>query len=144
MASETKYKRPRLGRRRFPLHHHLPHATGRTHSLQTSNTSSTAPSHHPRKRTHPPMRHPLPHVRAQKGKLLAHGGVQRDPQIIHAHQLTQGTRGPLCIPPPPPPASTKSHPHPLRHPGRGSPPSKSQLHDYSMEKHTHLILQSRP
>eukprot|EP00962_Isochrysis_galbana_P020015 scaffold5850_cov123-Isochrysis_galbana.AAC.1 len=30
MASETKYRRPRLGRRRFPLHRHLPHATGHT------------------------------------------------------------------------------------------------------------------
>mmetsp|Transcript_24978 Transcript_24978/g.80698 ORF Transcript_24978/g.80698 Transcript_24978/m.80698 type:complete len:225 (+) Transcript_24978:521-1195(+) len=34
-ADASKHKRPRLGRRRFPMHHHFPHATGRTHPLQT-------------------------------------------------------------------------------------------------------------
>jgi len=28
----------------------------------------------------------VPHVRAPKRKLLAHGGMQRDPQTIYAHQ----------------------------------------------------------
>eukprot|EP00962_Isochrysis_galbana_P059921 scaffold33786_cov124-Isochrysis_galbana.AAC.5 len=64
------------------------YSTGRTHSLQTHHPPRP---HHPRKRTHPPIRHPPPHdphVRAQKRKLPAHGGMQRDPQIIYAHQLT--------------------------------------------------------
>eukprot|EP00962_Isochrysis_galbana_P036762 scaffold12768_cov104-Isochrysis_galbana.AAC.1 len=30
-------------------------------------------------------RHPMPHVWAQKRKLHAHGGMQRDPQTIYAH-----------------------------------------------------------
>eukprot|EP00962_Isochrysis_galbana_P035092 scaffold11985_cov112-Isochrysis_galbana.AAC.4 len=129
MASETKYKRPRLGRRRFPLHHHLPHATGHTHSLQTHHPPRPYAPSPPEKEDSPPNAAPSAAcVRAQKGKLLAHRGVQRDPQIIHAHQLTQGTRGPLCIPPHPRRPQAPSHPHPLRHPGRGSPPSNSQLH----------------
>eukprot|EP00962_Isochrysis_galbana_P013992 scaffold3978_cov112-Isochrysis_galbana.AAC.1 len=37
-----------------------------------------------------------------------------------------------------------SHSHPLRHSGRGSPPSNSQPHDYSMEKYTHLLLTHNP
>eukprot|EP00962_Isochrysis_galbana_P028195 scaffold8885_cov126-Isochrysis_galbana.AAC.1 len=86
----------------------------------------------------------MPHVWAQKRELPAHGGVQCDPQTIHAHQLTQGPRGPLRIPPHPRRPQASSHPHPICHPGRGSPPSNSKLHDYSMEKYTHLILQSRP
>eukprot|EP00962_Isochrysis_galbana_P015707 scaffold4499_cov122-Isochrysis_galbana.AAC.7 len=53
LASETKYQRPRMGRRRFPLHHHLSHAAGRTHPLQAHRPPRP---HHPRKRkrTHPP------------------------------------------------------------------------------------------
>eukprot|EP00962_Isochrysis_galbana_P016393 scaffold4688_cov125-Isochrysis_galbana.AAC.1 len=62
----------------------------------------------------------MPHVWAQKGELSTHGRVQCDPQAIHAHQLTQGTRGPLHIPPHPRRPQASSHPHPICHP-EGAP-----------------------
>eukprot|EP00962_Isochrysis_galbana_P018245 scaffold5260_cov141-Isochrysis_galbana.AAC.2 len=55
------------------------------YNLYSHKTHHSPRPHHPRKRTHPPIRHPLPHVWAQKGELPTHGGMQRDPQTIYAH-----------------------------------------------------------
>eukprot|EP00962_Isochrysis_galbana_P015063 scaffold4316_cov116-Isochrysis_galbana.AAC.3 len=87
----------------------------------TSNTSSTAPSPPAKEdsRTHrlTPQYGTLCRMCGlrRERKLPAHGGMQRDPQIIYAHQLTQGTRGPLRIPPHPRRPQAPSHPHSLRH-----------------------------
>eukprot|EP00962_Isochrysis_galbana_P007567 scaffold2050_cov148-Isochrysis_galbana.AAC.1 len=112
---------------------HIPHATGRTHSLQTHHPPRPH-HHHPRKRTHPPIRLPMPHVRAQKRKLLAHGGMQRDPQIIYATARkisacpVVSTRGPR----PAPMTFSQQQGRPVslgvrRPPRNGPPPSEHEV-----------------